>query len=213
MGKEKKEPLREKNVVVGNLVDKSELKNPLSRWMVNNFDRQLISLLSETGAKNIHEVGCGEGRITYKISELFKIKIRGTDLSETIISTLNGKNSNPLISFESKSIYDLVPGEDSADVILCCEVMEHIDNPSKGLDILKELKARFYVFSVPREPLWRFLNMMRFKYLKYLGNTPGHINHWSSRQFSGLLSKNGFSIIKIKKPLPWTMCLAERMVD
>ena len=36
---------------------------------------------------------------------------------------------------------------------------------------------------MPREPLWRGLNMARGAYLKDLGNTPGHVNHWSKRSF------------------------------
>ena len=40
----------------------------------------------------------------------------------------------------------------------------------------------------PREPLWRGLNIARGAYLKDLGNTPGHLNHWSKRGFVALLS-------------------------
>ena len=41
--------------------------------------------------------------------------------------------------------------------------------------------AAHLLVSVPREPLWRALNVARGAYLRELGNTPGHVNHWSKR--------------------------------
>ena len=64
------------------------------------------------------------------------------------------------------------------------------------------------IISVPREPIWRFLNLLRGKYIKDLGNTPGHLQHWSSDKFVDLVS-NYFEIIEVKKPFPWTMLLCK----
>ena len=60
--------------------------------------------------------------------------------------------------------------------------------------------------SVPREPLWRGLNMARGAYLRDLGNTPGHLNHWSKREFAGLLRRYG-EVVELRSPFPWTMAL------
>jgi hypothetical protein len=60
--------------------------------------------------------------------------------------------------------------------------------------------------SVPREPLWRGLNMARGAYLRDLGNTPGHLNHWSRRGFVALLSRHG-EVREVRSPFPWTMLL------
>jgi hypothetical protein len=48
--------------------------------------------------------------------------------------------------------------------------------------------------------------MARGKYLLQGGNTPGHIQHWSSRGFVELVSRH-FEVVKVRKPLPWTMLL------
>ena len=63
--------------------------------------------------------------------------------------------------------------------------------------------------SVPREPLWRGLNMARGAYLKDLGNTPGHLNHWSKRAFVELLGRHG-EVVEARSPFPWTMLLVRR---
>ena len=60
--------------------------------------------------------------------------------------------------------------------------------------------------SVPREPLWRGLNLARGAYLKALGNTPGHVNHWSKRSFAALLGRHG-KVVETRSPFPWTMLL------
>ncbi|WP_207642472.1 hypothetical protein, partial [Desulfosporosinus sp. I2] len=62
------------------------------------------------------------------------------------------------------------------------------------------------ILSVPREPLWRILNLARGKYIPDLGNTPGHIQHWSKKSFLRLVNRY-FDVLEVKSPLPWTMVL------
>jgi hypothetical protein len=52
------------------------------------------------------------------------------------------------------------------------------------------------------------LNLARGKYLADLGNTPGHVNHWSRSGFLDLLSRR-FEIVEVRTPLPWTMALCK----
>ena len=60
--------------------------------------------------------------------------------------------------------------------------------------------------SVPREPVWRMLNMARGAYVRDLGNTPGHINHFSKRSFARVVARHG-EIVEMRSPFPWTMAL------
>jgi hypothetical protein len=48
--------------------------------------------------------------------------------------------------------------------------------------------------------------MARGAYLRELGNTPGHVNHWSKRAFTSLLSGHG-TVEEARSPFPWTMLL------
>jgi hypothetical protein len=59
---------------------------------------------------------------------------------------------------------------------------------------------------VPHEPLWRILNVARGAYVQDLGNTPGHLNHWSRAGFKRLLSAHG-QVVETRSPFPWTMLL------
>ena len=48
--------------------------------------------------------------------------------------------------------------------------------------------------------------MARGAYWRDLGNTPGHVNHWSKRAFVDLLSRYG-TVEEARSPFPWTMVL------
>ena len=71
---------------------------------------------------------------------------------------------------------------------------------------MARVAARHILVSVPREPLWRGLNVARGAYVRDLGNTPGHVNHWSKRGFIHLVERHG-EVVETCSPFPWTMVL------
>jgi 2-polyprenyl-3-methyl-5-hydroxy-6-metoxy-1,4-benzoquinol methylase len=193
-------------IVIGNVVDKSRLNNPLSRFLVQNFDGTLMHLIRESNPRDIHEIGCGEGRLTRIISDQFDLSIRASDFSKEIIASLQQTDLEN-VEFVHRNIYDLVPEEDSADTIICCEVFEHLEHPAEALETIKALNHRKLILSVPNEPVWRILNYIRGAYRSSFGNTPGHIQHWSPREFRQFLRSSGFHIEAVRYPFPWIMVL------
>ena len=94
----------------------------------------------------------------------------------------------------------------SFDLAAAIEVLEHVPDPQHTLSEMARCAGRHLLVSVPREPLWRMLNMARGAYWPALGNTPGHLNHWSKRSFIELLSRQG-EVVEVRSPFPWTMLL------
>ncbi len=202
------EGLREDGIVVGNTYDKYGAKNPVARLLMKGFADALSDLVAKAAPHTIHEVGCGEG---YWVLNWIQqgIKARGSDFSEKVIDLARENAKNRGLSpgtFCVRSVYDIEPGRDSADLLVCCEVLEHLKDPDAGLAALQRVTTDYLILSVPREPLWRVLNMVRVKYLSSVGNTPGHIQHWSSSKFMELAG-HYFDIVEIRTPLPWTMLL------
>lgn len=95
----------------------------------------------------------------------------------------------------------------SIDLIFLLEVMEHLQSPNDALAELKRVGKKYVIIGVPREPIWRILNMLRLKYWSSLGNTPGHIQHWSKTSLLKFLKSRGFEVVAVENPLPWSIVL------
>jgi len=200
--------LSEKGVVIGNTYDKYHSGNPIVRRIMQGFETTLSKLVKEANPSSIHEVGCGEG---YWVLRWFEegLNVNGSDFSGTVIELAQGNavdRTLPPGLFKKKSIYDLQTDEDSADLVVCCEVLEHLEQPEEALRVLQKVTQKYAIFSVPREPIWSVMNMARGKYWSDFGNTPGHIQQWSQREFIKLVSQY-FDVVQVLAPLPWTMLL------
>lgn len=197
---------KQDGVVIGNAYDKYGSKNPVVKWMMNGFASALFDLIAKAEPESIHEIGCGEGYWVLRWNEQ-GLNARGCDFSREVIEIARENAINRGLEtslFKSRSIYDLDVTQDSADLVVCCEVLEHLENPDAGLQALQRITKRHLIVSVPQEPLWCTLNLARGKYITRWGNTPGHIQHWSKRKFVKFVS-GYFEIIEIRSPLPWTM--------
>lgn len=200
--------LKEDGIVVGNTYDKYGSKNPLVRRIMLGFDNSLSELVERAAPVSIHEIGCGEGFWVMRWN-IQGIAARGSDFSRKVIDLARSNARDQGIDedvFRVRSIYDLERGSDRADLVVCCEVLEHLERPEEGLRALQRIAGRHLILSVPREPIWRLLNLARGKYLSELGNTPGHIQHWSKTNFVHLV-RAYFEVIEARTPLPWTMLL------
>jgi SAM-dependent methyltransferase len=191
----------------GNLYDKYGTTNPIERRLVGGFLGSVLELAARSGARDAHEIGCGEAELTIRLAAA-GMAIRGSDVSADAIDEARVRvaASGESVPLEIKGVADLDPVADSAELIVCCEVMEHLADPDAALGALADLARPWLLASVPREPIWRALNLARGKYLSRAGNTPGHLNHWSKRAFLRFLGTR-FDVVEVRTPLPWTMAL------
>lgn len=158
------------------------------------------------------EVGCGEGYSTRRLRDMLPSHIE-LQASEYVAGLLPHANKqNPGIKIFQESVYELKAADNSLDIVYLLEVLEHLDYPDAALsEIKRALKPGGYlILGVPREPLWRAINFSRGKYAKSLGNTPGHLNHWSRAAIKQLVAAHVGTVVKTKSPLPWTIILAQK---
>ena len=191
----------------GNVYDKYASQNPIERRLVAGFMSNFDELMGLTGAREAHEVGCGEGEMSARMARA-GLRVRGTDaFPGTIAEARRRAEIDGLeIDYAATAVQLLDPAEHRAELVVCCEVLEHLTDPDGALDVLAALADPWVIASVPREPLWRAMNMARGAYLRDLGNTPGHLGHWSKRGFLSLL-RTRFDVVEVRSPLPWTMAL------
>lgn len=194
-------------VVTGNTYDKYGSSNPLVRRMMSGFESTLSELMGAAGPSSLLDVGCGEGVLVYRwAKEMPEARIVGIDLEEPSIQAGWAERQAPNLEYRVMRAENLPFAEDEFDVASAIEVLEHVPDPEHTLAEMARCAKRHLVVSVPREPLWRMLNMARGAYLADLGNTPGHLNHWSRRSFVALLSRYG-EVVQVRSPFPWTMLL------
>jgi SAM-dependent methyltransferase len=196
----------DEEAVAGNFYDKYGSRNPVVRRLMDGFDRGLDELLAQVGApRHVLDVGCGEGHITAKLAARFPgARVVGTDRSPEIVA--KARELHRGIEFRVLSIYD-VGRSGPWDLVVACEVFEHLAQPERALEAIDLAALGNIIVTVPREPVWRVLNMLRGRYWGALGNTPGHLQHWSR---AGLLRfmRARLEILDTRAPLPWTQVLA-----
>ena len=195
------------SVINGNYYDKYGSNNPLVKLMMAKFFNAFDGFLDQSGAKAAHEIGCGEGHLLARMLDK-KIIVRGSDIGSYVIAEAKQRfaSTGATVPLEQATVEAMQEGKDAEELIVCCEVLEHVNDPDIALAQLSKLAKPYLLTSVPREPLWRGLNMCRGKYLVDLGNTPGHLNHWSKSGFIKFLDTR-FDVIAVATPIPWTMAL------
>ena len=194
----------------GNFYPKYTVRNPIARMLVDRFQATLLDLARRSGARQVHEVGCGEGFLSTMLAEQGFV-VRGSDIAAGAIVAARRRAAERSLSatFRVADLHDLMPEVDGAELVVSCEVMEHLTDPERGLEVLARLAQPHLIVSVPREPLWRLLNIARGRYWRDLGNTPGHLQHWSTNAFVALLERH-VEVRLVRTPLPWTMALCRQ---
>jgi len=192
--------------VTGNTYDKYGSSNPVVKWLMANFEGTLEELFVRAAAQSLLDVGCGEGVLTFKWAQRIPGRVVGIDLDDPALHAEWEKRSAPNLEYRVNKADSLPFADGEFGVATAIEVLEHVPDPERTLAEMARVASDWLILSVPREPLWRGLNMARGAYLKDLGNTPGHVNHWSKRAFVALCSRHG-EVVEARSPFPWTMLL------
>jgi 2-polyprenyl-3-methyl-5-hydroxy-6-metoxy-1,4-benzoquinol methylase len=171
------------------------------------FEGTLDRLFERAAPESVLDVGCGEGVLTYRWAQrLGDAPVLGLDLEDPKLRTEWETRRRDNLRFATMPPDRLPCDDDEFDLATAIEVLEHVPDPEQTVSEMARVARRHLLVSVPREPLWRALNMARGAYIRDLGNTPGHVNHFTKRGFAALLARHG-KIVGVCSPFPWTMIL------
>ncbi len=193
-------------IVIGNTTPKYSSKNPAIRWLTERWVANLEGTFDRIGnhpggaPKQALEVGCGEGVIAGKLQDRFR-EVAALDLPDAGLRRDWLAYEGP--RFLHADAHALPFSDSQFDLVVAVEVLEHLTDPVMGLHEMARVARRHLVLSVPQEPVFRSCNLIAGRYVRDLGNTPGHLNHWSKRGFTRFVSTVA-EIREVTTPFPWT---------
>lgn len=182
--------------------------NRVVQFLNRVYLRNITGLVKQAAPTRMLDVGCGEGVVLRHLDRHLKgVTVIGLDVDGTGLRVAQSQNS---VSLVQGSVYALPFASASFDLVLCCEVLEHVEDPDAALAELSRVSSHRVLLSVPNEPIWRLSNMARGKYLRHFGNTTGHIQHWTRWAFLRQVRAH-LEVSEVRSWLPfWSMLLARR---
>jgi ubiquinone/menaquinone biosynthesis C-methylase UbiE len=189
----------------GNVYDKHGTHNPFARLLVAWFLSAAGAAVDDVAPATVLDVGCGEGVVTGRLAQrLPQARVVGLDVDDAKLAAEWKARPAHNLAFEVGSAYALPYENGAFDLVCAFEVLEHMERPEEALSELARVAREALVLSVPREPIWRVLNVLSGRYLREWGNTPGHVNHWSRKQFVRFAGSAG-EVVAVRNPPPWAM--------
>ena len=206
--------------------------NPVQRYLLRRFHRQIASLLKATGAERVLDAGCGEGFVvSYLLQGNDRLTITGIDCSLEAIEMARqmmppvlSEAEGPVLSkacpeprrrveggvfFDVGDLREMPYSDDSFDLVICLEVLEHLPDPHRGLRELRRVTSAHCLVSVPHEPFFRATNFLRGRHVPAWGRDPEHLQHWTARQFRRLVEQY-FEVERFVYSFPWVIVLGHK---
>lgn len=183
-------------------------KNPLRRYFIRQYLQTVAELAVLTGARRALDVGCGEGFVIRHLRNVRpETALIGIDLERDVLRVAAYQNPDTIFAVASATALPLTDA--SFDLALCNEVLEHLPSPLQALDEIARVSARYFVFSVPREPHYRLANMMAGSNWSRWGDDSDHLQRWTRDEFVAMLERR-FEIVAVRTPFPWTMVCCQK---
>lgn len=179
---------------------KFETANPLVRAMINGFFSRVGEVVAPLRPASTLDAGCGEGETVARLGPLLGERIAAVDLSAYSVGRVVERL--PEVDARIASVTDLPFADASFELVLCLEVLEHLDDPAAAVAELVRVGARDVVVSVPFEPYFRIGSLLRGKYVSAFGNHPEHVNHFNRRSLAALLAP-ALELDSIRIAFPW----------
>lgn len=168
-------------------------------WKVQTFDvspflirKSISDYLEGLTNKVIVDVGCGLGVIGNSLDSECNL-VCGCDISKRTLEKAKHFSKNK-VEFISASIYEMPFKDETVDIVICLDVLEHLFDENRALlEVQRILKAGGVLFvRVPRR-----------LYTEAYREAYGHLRHYSKEKLTALLDKNGFKVEATLHMFPW----------
>lgn len=182
--------------------------NPIKKKLTNQFLEDIHFYIKQLNPRTILDIGCGEGFVDqFLIQRSPHCQIRGIDISLESIQL--AQKRTPKLDIQQGNAYNLPFKDNTFDLTIATEVLEHLNNPEKAIMEARRVSKKYCLFSVPSEPLFSLLSLLSGSHISRLGRHPNHINFWSKKSFQNLI-QNYFAKLMVHTSTIWTIAIGEK---
>ena len=191
---------------------KYQTRNPVARLLIARFFDRLSSMIEPLEADSALDAGCGEGEAIARLGAVLPEAVSAVDVDERAIRTV--RERFPSVDVTAQSLYKLEFTDDAFDVVICLEVLEHLERPADAVRELARVARKHLLVSVPYEPFFRLGSALRGKHLHAWGNHPEHVNHWNRSRFHSVIEPHVESL-EVGVAFPWLIahCVARESAE
>ncbi len=179
----------------------------LQRALIDRFHAKITDVVKGLQPESLLDCGCGEGFVSeIFLTEMPTLQVTGFDVLPESVELAQLRN--PRGTFATGSIYEIDQEDNSFDVAVAFEVMEHLHEADKALKEMARVAKDYVVLSVPHEPFFCMANAARGKNLDITpkGSDPDHRNFWGRKEFGEFVSKE-LDVVLLTGSMPWTICV------
>jgi SAM-dependent methyltransferase len=163
-------------------------KNPLQRFALGRFFDAVAEEVRALQPELTLDFGCGEGLFLQRLKErgVSLGRFCGIDLRPEALEL--ARRRHPDDEFVCADLLTWSNSENRFDLVIASEVLEHLPGPERFLRRLIHFSSQHLLLTVPLEPWFRIMNLLRGRDLGRLGNHPEHVNLWGLRSFRKFVS-------------------------
>lgn len=156
-------------------------------WFVSRNDLivRLVNKYSSDKNVKILEIGCAQGYLIERLRDIGYKNASGVDVDKGLINKAKAKGLNVLCMDIMNNNFD----DESFDLIICSDIMEHIKDEYKFVSEVKRILKRNGV---------AFVFVPAFMFLwSYHDEINRHYKRYKASDLKKLFSENGFEIEKL----------------
>jgi 2-polyprenyl-3-methyl-5-hydroxy-6-metoxy-1,4-benzoquinol methylase len=169
---------------------KYQSRNPFQVWVLRRFMNAVLREIEALQPDTVLDFGTGEGFFLQRLLEggARPRSVLGIDLREDALR--QARRRCPSCEFEQVDLLTWEHTPASFDLVIASEVLEHLEDPGRYLKKLVELSRGHLLLTVPFEPWFQILNLIRGRDIGRLGNHPEHVNRWGFRGFKRFVASH-----------------------
>jgi len=189
---------------------KYERAGRVERRLLARFRARLLDEIGPLAPRSLLDAGCGEGHVTQWLAKALPgNEITGVEGRAEALTAFRARN--PGLHAVEGDLRALPFPDDTFDLVLCIEVLEHLHQPEIALRELGRVCTGHLFLTVPHEPFFRTGNLARGRYWSRLGSTPGHLSTWGRRGFLGAVAAE-LEPVRWISLFPWQGVLARPLM-